>query len=375
MLALRAGSDHRQGRPGPHPMLPSNREIRVGLVGAGHVAAAHLRAWRRAAGARVEAVFDADRGRAEEVARRWRLPRVHADLESLLEDADVVDVCTPPHTHAAIAARAIRAGRHLLIEKPVVVRAAEWTELAGLLEGGRSKLAVVHNIKFARCVARAKRWIEEGRIGRVLRVVRYFLTSPRDDRMLTGDRHWSHDLPGGRWFETLPHDLYLIHHFVGPLPVAAVSALRTGTVPGISADEVIVTFGDDRCLAAVHYSANCLLNHRSLEIFGTHGAILVDLLADAATLTRRRDGRGARALGGVFLDSGATLLRWLPDRVGYLAARLRRHSPHARAVEAFTRYLRGVGPSPTPLDEIDFVVRNSETIGREIDRRAREATN
>ncbi len=347
----------------------SNREIRVGLVGAGHVADAHLRAWRRATGAHVAGVFDTDRARAEETARQWRLPRVHDDLESLMEDADAVDVCTPPHTHATIAGQVIRAGRHLLIEKPIVVRAAEWTELAGLLENGGPKIAVVHNIKFARSVARAKRWVEQGRIGRVLRVIRYFLTSPHDDRMLTGDRHWSHDLPGGRWFETLPHDLYLIHHFAGPLPVAAVSATRTPTAPpGVSADEVVVTFGDERCLAVVHYSANCRLNHRGLEIFGTLGAIRLDLLSDAAVLSRRRDGRRTRAAGGLFLDSGATLLRWLPDRVGYFGGRLRRRSPHARAVEAFTRYLRGEGPSPTPLDEIDFVVRNCEAIGREIDR-------
>lgn len=347
----------------------ANKEIQVGLVGAGHIADAHLAAWRRASGARVSGVYDRDRERAERTARRWRLERVHEDLESLIAAADAVDVCTPPHTHAEIAGEVIRAGRHLLIEKPIVVRAEDWTELLTLLDGGPSKISVVHNIKFARSVRRAKGWIEAGRIGRVLRITRYFLTSPESDRMLGGDRHWSHELPGGRWFETLPHDLYLLYDLAGPLPVTSVSAVRTAAAPaGVVADEVLVTFGDARCLATVHYSASCHLNHRAMEIHGTEGVIRLDLLADAATLSRRHDRRRTRAAGGIFLDAAASVLRWLPDRLGYLGGRLRRSSPHARAVAAFARYLRGEGPAPTPIEEIDFVVRNCEAIGREIDR-------
>lgn len=342
-------------------------ELSVGLLGAGHIAAAHLAAWRRAHGCRAAGVYDLDRAQAEARARRFRLPRVFADAGELIAACDVVDVCTPPHTHAELIRRAAEAGRHVLVEKPVVTRAAEWRALQPLIERSAGELAVVHNLKFARSVETAMRWLAAGRIGTLLRLEREFLTDPASDRML-GGRHWSHALPGGRWFETLPHELYLVHALAGPLDVTSVVARRVRAEHGgAPAGEVLVALAGADVVATLHYSSACRLNRRRLTLVGTDGAIEVDLLSDSARLIRRRDRRWKRALGAGLLDGLGALASALPDRLGWAAERLRGDSPHRRLIAAFAAHLHGRGPSPSPLDEIAYVVENAEAIGLAID--------
>ncbi len=344
---------------------------KVGLVGTGVIAPAHLKGWQRTTSGTVAGVFDLNRDMAQQRASQFHIPTVYDSLEQLIADCDVVDVCTPPQSHAAIAQQVLAAGRHLVIEKPLVTDVADWEEMAALAQEKQVSITVVHNLKVARCVEQAKKWVDEGRIGRIIRIRREFLTSPERDRMLVGNNHWSHTLPGGRWFETLPHELYLTHYFAGPLQVADVQALHTANAPeGAPADEVLITLKGDTCLATVHFSANCRQNRRAFTLQGTEGIIQVDLLSDFATLSRYQDRRGRWALGGYkAAETARDGLSWLPNRLGYAWGQLRGETPHTRIMAAVDRYLRGEGQPLTPLAEVDYVVRLCEQIGREIDQR------
>ena len=344
---------------------------RVALVGCGHIAAAHLAAWKKATNSHVAVLFDVSRELAEKRSKEFGVARIASSLEEALALADVVDVCTPPHTHADIAGKVLKAGRHLLIEKPVVTAVKDW-EAVRAVAGDRT-IGVVHNLKFTHAVRQAKQWVDEGRIGAVLRINRLFLTNPDGDRMLVdpapGAReHWSHSLPGGRWFETLPHELYITHMFAGPLPVASVTALHTSAaIAGAPADEVCVVLAGGRCISTFHYSASSKENRRSVEIFGTDGKIEIDVLSDTATLAAARDGRVLRAVGVKNVETGERLLQAIPDRAEYLLRRAQKETPHATLIRAFDHHLAGEGPSPTPLDEVDYVIRTGDVIGRKID--------
>ena len=342
--------------------------LRVGLVGAGHISRTHLAAWRRAAGCTVVGLHDRDRDAARVRADAFRIPSVAEDLDELIEACDVVDVCTPPQSHAQIALRVVEAGRHLLIEKPVVTELADWQQLRPEIERRRVSLGVVHNLKFGRGVQRALRWVAEGKIGRVLRLKREFLTHPEADRMLVAERHWSHDLPGGRWFETLPHALYLTHAFAGALGLDHVAAFATPEAPsGAPVDEVAITLRGHGCIATIDYSAHCQANRRRLTVEGTEGAIEIDVLGDSAVLHRGRDAKWKRPWTAGLWETGDVLAQWLPDRVGYLLDRARGGTPHSRLIQGFALHLQGAGPNPTPLDEVDYVIRMSDSVGRAID--------
>jgi len=96
-------------------------KIRVGLVGCGFVAELHMYALRRVYGVDVEVSAVAARGEhVNDFARRHRIPNAHRSFASLIADRkiDVVDICTPPNLHAAMIVEAMRAGKHVICEKP-----------------------------------------------------------------------------------------------------------------------------------------------------------------------------------------------------------------------------------------------------------------
>jgi predicted dehydrogenase len=97
--------------------------IRVGIAGAGFAATLHADAWRRVAGVDVQlaAVAAARPHRAAAFAGRHGIERAHADLDALVDDpdVDVVDCCVPNHLHAPTALAALRAGKHVVVEKPL----------------------------------------------------------------------------------------------------------------------------------------------------------------------------------------------------------------------------------------------------------------
>jgi len=350
--------------------------LNVGIVGCGLISEAHIKAWQKTPGFTVRGVIDTNREQADKRARQFKIATVFERLDQLIAECDIVDVCTPPQSHAAIAQQAVAGGRHLVMEKPVVTDVADWDRLAQAVRAAGTKLAVIHNAKFLRSIQRAKHWVDDGRIGDVIRVHREFLTHASVDRMLVGEGHWSHKLPGGRWFETLPHELYLTHWFAGPLELSSVTAVRTPSAPsGARADEVLVVLRGPRTIGTFQFSANCQQNRRTLTIQGTTGRVVVDMLSDFAHLSTQTDSKLKRAMGSAILDAGRTLLRAGPDRGQYGLQRLQGlQSPHLRIIQALGKNLLGQGEEPTPFAEVDYVIRLGDKIAREIDRQVAPAT-
>jgi predicted dehydrogenase len=111
--------------------------VRLALVGCGRIAqVAHLPALEKADRVELVAVCDPSAAVASAVARRYGVARVHTDPESLWADAAVeaVLIAAPDRFHHRLAAEALRAGRHVLVEKPLTATVAEAEELVGLVD-------------------------------------------------------------------------------------------------------------------------------------------------------------------------------------------------------------------------------------------------
>lgn len=327
--------------------------FKIGIVGCGDIFSAHQVGWSSQGDCEVHAVFDADREVTRSVAKQYGIRRACESLGELIDTCDVVDICTPPDSHTEIALATLDKRRHLLIEKPVVPTMAEWERLVERANEVGAKICGGFNQKFYPQFQTARRWVEEGRIGRVLRVRCEQMLTPDTDWMLGKPGHWSHTMPGQRWVETLPHDAYLIHLFVGPVEVVDVAALYgTGRAPDAQADEVEVTLRSDKALASVHYSANCERRTRNVVITGSRGTIDVSGITTVTTMTTVNPTRWMDEIGVPFLEAGERLTQLVPDRVRWWTSRFQRKAPHTRLIDACNRYFRGDGPSPTPLDEI-----------------------
>ena len=96
-------------------------KIKVGLVGCGFVAELHMYAYARIYGVDVEVSAVAARGdHVVDFARKHKIPSSYRSFDELIADPsiDVVDICTPPNLHASMIVAAMRAGKHVICEKP-----------------------------------------------------------------------------------------------------------------------------------------------------------------------------------------------------------------------------------------------------------------
>jgi predicted dehydrogenase len=207
--------------------------LRGGLVGLGNVAAhGHVPGWRRRTDARIVAVTDAEPARRETARAllpeaRWR-DSAAALLE--LEQLDFVDICTPPSSHAGLIEAALRAGAHVLCEKPLVPSASVLPPLLHLAEARGLTLHTVHNWHYAPIVRRATELIEAGAVGRIRHVAWQTL---RQQPAAGGDARtgsWRLDpaiAGGGVLTDHGWHVFYLLHRWMGGAPATVAARLET----------------------------------------------------------------------------------------------------------------------------------------------------
>ncbi len=145
--------------------------INVAIVGLGNISAAHIEAWQAFPDrARIVAMVDIIPEKARARAAEYGVDcEIFDDHHAILdrEDIDLVDVCTPPYVHAEISINALRAGKHVICEKPMaasleecdaVIRAAE--------ESGRLFSSIAQN-RFRTSISRLKQVLDSGIAGEV----------------------------------------------------------------------------------------------------------------------------------------------------------------------------------------------------------------
>lgn len=127
------------------------RRLRAAIVGAGLMGRWHAHAARKV-GAEVVAVVDPRSAAARALHRRFSRARVFTDLDDCLAScpADVVHVCTPAESHVELAELALRAGKAVLVEKPLAPSAQDTERLLRLAKSKNLKLNPVHQFPFQR---------------------------------------------------------------------------------------------------------------------------------------------------------------------------------------------------------------------------------
>lgn len=161
-------SDLRLREPaGPIDRVGIDR-VGIAFVGAGLVAELHARAVGACARARFIGAYDPEPGRAKALTARHG-GREFRSLKELVGDADVdaVHVLTPPEGHVSAALAALRAGKHVLVEKPVAQRAADLHRLMRAAERAGRTCMPGHNFIYVPALRRAKALLEAGRLGPV----------------------------------------------------------------------------------------------------------------------------------------------------------------------------------------------------------------
>ena len=139
------------------------------LIGCGAIAEMHATAIEDMENAGLCGVYDTRRESAESFAQRHKC-RVFGTLDDLFacEDVHIVNICTPSGLHADLAIRAAEAGKHVVVEKPMAITKQQLNELVAATERYKTKVAVITQLRFAPSIQKAKKAIEEGRLGKIL---------------------------------------------------------------------------------------------------------------------------------------------------------------------------------------------------------------
>jgi predicted dehydrogenase len=142
--------------------------MRIGIVGAGSMAAAHTPAWKAAQpfGARLTGILSNQPGTAETFATQHGL-KVYPTYEDLLADVDIVDLCIPTNLHAEFAIQAARAGKHIFCEKPIALNLDDARAMIDACNRANVRLFIGHVLRFVPQYTATQQVIAAGRIGQI----------------------------------------------------------------------------------------------------------------------------------------------------------------------------------------------------------------
>ncbi len=302
--------------------------LRLGILGAARIAPkALVQPAREVAGVTVRAIAARDVPRANAFAAKHGIPVVHASYAALVEDPEIDAVYNPlPNgLHGVWTERALRAGKHVLCEKPFTANADEARAVAAVSrETGRVAMEAFH-WRHHPLAARLLEIVASGEIGE-LRHVEAHLCAPIVN---TRDIRYRLDLAGGALMDMGCYVLHFVRTLGGAEP--SVSSARAKLLsPGVDrAMEVELRFPSGASGRAVCSMLSARLLDVSARVEGTRGRLRV-LNPIAPHLFHR--------------------LR-IEGEAGARSERVPGPSTYTAQLEAFARVVRGGAPAPTDLDD------------------------
>jgi predicted dehydrogenase len=247
----------------------SSAPLRWAIIGTGRISRSMV-ADLRELGADVTRVHSRDPERASAFAVEFGIPRSRGDLDEVLRapDVDVVYLATPFATHVELARRALQARKHVLVEKPMAMRADDVRELFQLARRQGRFLMEAMWMKFNPAFHRLRDEIASGRIGDV-RAVRagFGVPLPED-----GGSHWDPARSGGALFDKGIYPVTLAHGLLGrPEVVTAVGRVRADGLD--LAEHFLLGYGDGRHA----YGSSSIIEFADLSaaVSGTRGWIVL----------------------------------------------------------------------------------------------------
>jgi predicted dehydrogenase len=304
----------------------------VGLIGLGAISKAHLQGYQQAgSGTRVAAVCDLDFARARKVGREIGA-RAYQDYNDLLRDPEVrsVDVALPHNLHFEVGRRALEAGKHVIIEKPLAPTVAECDSLMDLAGARGLLLSVSENARFVKAYIEVEKLLRKGAIGtpRLIRTLIY----GSELVTLTDRGHWRSRAAaslGGAIVDSSPHSFYLLKWLFGEIAV-----LRAFSEQLIAESEV-----EDNALVTGRMKSGALFTAQftftaeipwgeRLEVYGSEGTIIVDQLRDPpAVHFRGKSDMAGQPLAGVPFDPAGWKFASIATSVAAFAAAVARKTP------------------------------------------------
>lgn len=196
-------------------------KITWGILGCGDVTEVKSGpAFNKVANSAIEAVMRRNAEKAADYAKRHGIAKWYSNASDLINDENInaIYVATPPAPHKDYAIQALKAGKHVYIEKPVTLTAAECEEIIAVEKASSSKVTVAHYRRAQPMFVKLKELIDQNKIGEIRFIDLKLFQKLGSDAIAKTAENWRVNPEisgGGLFFDLAPHQLDILIHFFG----------------------------------------------------------------------------------------------------------------------------------------------------------------
>ena len=273
-------------------------KTKVAIIGAGFSANIHAESYNRfVPDAELVAVCARDAQKTERFAAEHRIAKAYCNYDQLLAEsgAEVIDICVPNYLHHEICMKAAKAGKHVIVEKPLAITIEQANEMIAACKQSGKLLCYAEELCFAPKYEKVRKLVEEGAVGDI-----YMLKQAE-----------KHSGPHSRWFYEPEYSgggvlmdmgCHALAWFLwmnkGAKPISVTSKLQRVLHKSTDAEDntvVIVEFDNGVIgIAEDSWARHGGMDDR-IEVYGTEGVSYADLFQGNSALTYSRKGYGYAA--------------------------------------------------------------------------------
>ena len=255
--------------------------IRCGVIGVGGKGRHHARFIDQNENATIVGLCDTNRERLKEMAALFNVDKMYTDYTDLISDAslDMVSICLPHRLHAPMSIEAMKAKKHVLTEKPIAIGLEDADKMIETAKNNNVQLGVSEEHRYGGQIQLAKRWITEGRLGKL------YLCSCTErfgswDPKSWGWRSKKELIGGGSFIDQGHHTVDLVRYLMGdPSECCAYMTRPTETLEGEDVTLAIYKHREN-AISQIHAGWAPGPSQFEVSIYGLKGTVFVEGIRD-----------------------------------------------------------------------------------------------
>lgn len=272
-----------------------SKKVGVGLVGSQFISSIHADALGKVADAEILAVMSPTVGNAQNFAKKFNIPNHFTDLDQMLNmpEIDMVVIGAPNYLHCEITLKIARAGKHVVVEKPLCMNLKEADLMIDACKRANVKLMYAEELCFAPKYIRLKALLDEGALGKPV----LFKQSEKHDGP-HADHFWDVERSGGG--VTMDMGCHAIQFFRWLHPGKAIKSVYAQMMTSVHTDK---TKGEDNAIIILEFEdgVTAMMEESwtklggmddKAEIHGSEGVAYADLLQGSSIQTYSNKGVG-----------------------------------------------------------------------------------
>ncbi|MHA1343134.1 MAG: Gfo/Idh/MocA family protein [Promethearchaeota archaeon] len=265
--------------------------MNIGIIGCGAIAESHTRIIKGLMKNINLFLCDIDKSKAEKLANRYKIQNIYTNVDELIskEKLHTAHILTPLSDHFEIAKKALRAGCHIYIEKPITESIIELKDLLDLAKNKEKVICAGYSALSMPAILKAKREIDSGKFGRVIAIHCDFMCSEQGNLIPYRDpNHWAYSLRGGILQNMADHPASLVIDVIDGVNEYNLFFSRRNFLPNDCPDIMHVAMQNEDQIGSFTLYFGKGNSHRYIQYFLERGTIIVDMTRQLVSYIRNQ---------------------------------------------------------------------------------------